>query len=82
MSSSLIMIPATCTPSVITPPTTRCMIIVMRSHIGIPELLAVMGLSILVFKPKWEACIKAGPRSMLFAAALIIGLFALAIVTH
>jgi hypothetical protein len=46
------------------------MIIVMRSQLGIPELLAVLGLSIVVFKPNWEACIKAGPRSMLFCRSV------------
>ncbi len=57
------------------------MIIVMRS-LGILELLAALGLSIVVFEAKWRACIKAGPRSMLFAAVLVIGLSALIIVSR
>jgi hypothetical protein len=60
------------------------MIVLVRSHIGIRilDVLAALGLSILLFKPKWKACIEAGPRSWLSAAALVIGLLALAIVSR
>jgi hypothetical protein len=53
------------------------MIVTMQGHIGVPHFLAALGLSMLVFKPKWKACIEAGPRSMLFAALFVIGIFAL-----
>jgi hypothetical protein len=56
------------------------MIVTMQGHIGVPHFLAALGLSMLVFKPKWKACIEAGPRSMLFAALFVIGIFALVIV--
>lgn len=62
------------------------MIVSMQAHIGVPHPLtvrqtaAVLGLSMLVFKPKWKACIEAGSRSTLFAALLAVGMFALAIV--
>jgi hypothetical protein len=59
------------------------MIVTLQGHIGIgaPPLLAVLGLSMLLFKPKWKACIEAGPRSMLFAALFVIGVFALVVVS-
>ncbi|HLK63222.1 MAG TPA: hypothetical protein VKU19_07265 [Bryobacteraceae bacterium] len=53
----------------------------MQGHIGVPHLLATLGLSILVFKPKWKACIQAGPRSMLFAAFFVIGASVLVIMS-
>lgn len=46
---------------------------IMGSHIGIPEILAIWGLAILVFKPRWKTFIEAGPRSWLFAAVCGIG---------
>ena len=57
------------------------MIVTMQGNIGVPHLLAALGLSMLVFKPKWKACIEAGSRSMLFATLFVIGVFALVIVS-
>ncbi len=53
--------------------------VTMASHIGVP--LAALGLSMLVFQPKWKACLEGGPRSILFGAVLAIGLFALSMVS-
>jgi hypothetical protein len=57
------------------------MIVTMQGNIGVPHLLGALGLSILVFKPKWKACIEAGPRSMLPAALFVIGVSVLVIVS-
>ena len=52
------------------------MIVTMQGHFGVPHSFAALGLSMLVFKPKWMAVIKAGPLSMLFAVLFVIGAFA------
>jgi hypothetical protein len=57
------------------------LLLTMQGQIGVPHLLAVLGLSMLFFKPKWKACIEAGPLSMLVAAVFVIGAFALFIVS-
>jgi hypothetical protein len=57
------------------------MMVTMQGPIGVPHLLAALGLSMLVFKPKWKASIEAGPRSALLAALFVVGVFALALAT-
>ena len=57
------------------------MIVTVQGHLGVPHLLAALGLSTLLFKAKWKACMEAGPRSILVAALFVVGVFTLVVVS-
>jgi hypothetical protein len=57
----------------------------MQGHIGAPTILSALLLSMLVFKPEWQAPIQVGPRSALVAVAaifLLIGAIGFAGITY
>jgi hypothetical protein len=57
----------------------------MQGDIGAPALLGALVLSMLVFKPTWQARVQAGPRSALVCLAailLLIGFIGFAGITY
>jgi hypothetical protein len=46
--------------------------VIVQGHIGAPQILFALGASMLVFKPKWQARVAAGPWSALICMAAIL----------